>query len=200
MSNMQVSLEQYKRLPVLLGPDSCSGKVYVVTGSNHGLGLETARHLVQASAARVILAVRNLKAGEEAKADIERTTGRKGVAEVWHLDLGSFESIRAFAQKTLSELDRIDSFIANAGIMLDRFTLAEGTETCMTVNVIGTLALAVLVMPKLQETARKFDIQPRLVFLVSALGFQAQSELAKGGKTNIFDGLNDQKRVNMDQR
>ncbi len=52
------------------------------------------------------------------------------------------------------------------------------------------------------ESAKKYDIKPRVVFLVSALGFtaQAQKELAKGGKDNIFLGLNNPKKQNMDQR
>lgn len=46
------------------------------------MGLETARQLVAASAECVVLAVRNLKAGEVAKGDIEKTTGWGGVVQV----------------------------------------------------------------------------------------------------------------------
>lgn len=48
-----VFAEQYVKLPVLLNPTSCSGQTHVVTGANIGLGLETARHLVRASASTV---------------------------------------------------------------------------------------------------------------------------------------------------
>ena len=79
---LRLTAEQYKKLPILTDKSTCSGKTYVVTGSNTGLGLETARHLVESSASCVVLAVRNLKAGETAKLDIEKSTGRKGVIQV----------------------------------------------------------------------------------------------------------------------
>jgi NAD(P)-dependent dehydrogenase (short-subunit alcohol dehydrogenase family) len=202
MSMRQIFAEQCVKLPVLVDQDTCAGKVYIVTGANHGLGLETARHLVNSSALRVILAVRNTTSGEEAKADIERTTGRKGVAEVWHLDLASFVSVKDFAKKAEKELDRVDGLIENAGIMLDKWTVAEGMETTMTVNVVSTMFLAVLLMPILKKSARQHDIKPRVVFLVSGLGFQpeARKELAKGGQTNILQGLNNEKQQLMDPR
>lgn len=82
MVMLRLTTEQYRKLPILADESTCSGKTYIVTGGNSGLGLETARHLVEFNASRVILAVRNLTAGENAKKDIEKTTGRKGVVEV----------------------------------------------------------------------------------------------------------------------
>ena len=119
MSMRQIFAEQYVKLPILVDSKTCSNKTYIVTGANNGLGLETARHLIQSSASRVILAVRNITAGEAAKADIERTTGRTGVADVWYLDLASSASVTAFASKADKELDGIDGLIENAGVMLD---------------------------------------------------------------------------------
>lgn len=202
MAMRQILAEQYVKLPVLVDQNTCSGKTYIVTGSNNGLGLETARHLVASSASRVILAVRNTTAGEKAKADIERTTGRKGVVVVWHLDLASFASVKKFAEMAKNELDRVDGLIENAGVWLSKWTLAEGMETTMMVNVVNTLFLAVLLMPKLIESARKYSIQPRLVFVVSGLAFQAaaKQELDKGGRANVLVGVNNSKEQVMDQR
>lgn len=92
--------------------------------------------------------------------------------------------------------------IENAGVWLDKWTVAEGMETSMTVNVVSTILLAVLLMPQLVESARKHVMQPRLVFLVSGLGFQASAkhELVKGGRTSVFEELNDRKKQVMDQR
>lgn len=49
---------------------SFAGQTVIVTGSNTGLGLEFARNFVQLNAEKVILAVRKLAAGEEAKISI----------------------------------------------------------------------------------------------------------------------------------
>ena len=200
MSLPQIIGEQYKKLPVLVDVNTCSGNTYIVTGGNTGLGLETARHLVHCQAARVIISSRNTASGEKAKADIERTTSRKNVVEVWQLDLASFASTKAFAKKAIMGLERIDGLVQNAGVMLDKFTLAEGNETCITVNVISRFLLSALLMPKLQETHQKFGVKPRIVYVGSALAFQARKEVAKGGKTDIFKNLNIAKRADMNQR
>lgn len=72
----------------------------------------------------------------------------------------------------------------------------------MMVNVINTMFLAILIMPKLIESARKYNIQPRLVFLVSGLGFQAaaKKELDKVSRTNVLQGVNKSKEQVMDER
>lgn len=201
MSMPQVLAEGlFAKLPVLVNDDICAGKTYIVTGGNHGLGLETARHLVRSSAARVILTVRNMKAGEYAKDDIERATGRTGIVELWDLNLASYDSIKAFATKLSHENVRIDGFIANAGVQMDRWETAEGMELSMQVNVVSTILLAVLIIPKLVESAQSYGNEPKLVFVGSALGFVAKEDLAKCGKADVFAALNEHKRANMDQR
>ncbi|PYH90284.1 NAD(P)-binding protein [Aspergillus ellipticus CBS 707.79] len=200
MVMLRLTAEQYCKLPVMVKEETCIGKTYIITGGNSGLGLETARHLVAASAECVVLAVRNLEAGEVAKNDIEKTTGRKEVVQIRHVDMSTYASVQSFVTKITAELDRIDGFICNAGVMLDTWSQSEGMETSIFVNVINTVFLGALMMPKLQESATKFNIKPTLVFIVSVLGYIAKSEMDKSRNGVIFDGLNDQKRANMDQR
>ncbi|CAG8924590.1 unnamed protein product [Penicillium salamii] len=200
MVMLRLTAEQFRKLPILVEEDTCLGKTYIITGGNSGLGLETARHLVAASAERVILAVRNLKSGEDAKSDIEKTTGRKGVVEIRHIDMSTYESVQKFVTDITQDVDRIDGFICNAGLMIDAWSQSEGMETSMFVNVINTVFLGALLMPKLQESAKQFKIKPTLVFIVSVLGYTVKAEMDKSRKGNILDGLNDQKRANMDAR
>ncbi|KAF5522097.1 Short chain dehydrogenase atnD [Colletotrichum aenigma] len=207
MVMLRLTAEQYRKLPILVDESTCVGKTYVITGGNSGLGLETARHLVAASAATVVLAVRNLNAGEVAKADIEKSTGRKGVIQVTtpvtkvrHLDLSTYAAVQVFAKQISQELDRIDGFVCNAGVMIDQWATFEGVESSIFVNVVNTLFLGVLMMPKLSESARKFGIQPTLLFIVSVLGYTVKAEMDKSHNGSVFDGLNDPKRANMDSR
>ena len=116
------------------------------------------------------------------------------------LDMASAASVQSFAQKASSELDRIDGLVANAGVMIDAWAPAEGMETSITVNVITTLFLGVLMMPKLSESGRKSGTHPTIVFIVSVLGYTAKAEMDKSRQRGVFDGLNDRKRANMDQR
>ncbi|KAJ9302074.1 hypothetical protein DTO271G3_940 [Paecilomyces variotii] len=195
MVMLRLTAEQYRKLPILVDEKTCIGRTYIITGGNSGLGLETARHLVAASAESVVLAVRNLKAGEVAKNDIEKTADRKGVVQTCRPT-----PLQSFVKKITDEFDRIDGFICNAGLMIDAWSQCEGMETSLFVNVISTVFLGVLMMPKLKECANKFNIKPTLVFIVSVLGYTAKGEMDKSRNGVIFDGLNDQKRADMDAR
>lgn len=93
-----------------------ANQTILVTGSNVGLGLEAARWFVKLGAAKVILAVRSSEKGEEARRSIEASTKRKGVVEVWSLDLSSYDSVKACAEQAES-LERLDVLVENAGIV-----------------------------------------------------------------------------------
>ena len=112
----------------------CTGRTIIVTGANTGLGKEAATHYVRLNAGKVIIACRSLEKGEAAKRDIEDQTGRKGVIEVWKLDLSSYESVKEFAEQAKS-LKRLDSLVENAGINTAEFRLVESNESTVTVNV-----------------------------------------------------------------
>ncbi|KAF6784158.1 short-chain dehydrogenase [Colletotrichum sojae] len=223
MVMLRLTAEQYRKLPILVDESACAGKTYVITGGNSGLGLETARHLVAASAATVVLAVRNLSAGEVAKVDIDRSTGRKGVIQVTfvsassntendrltsesssqqvrHLDLSTYAAVQVFAKQISQELDRINGFFCNAGVLVDHWETLEGIESSIFVNVVNTMFLGALMMPKLSESARRFGTKPTLVFIVSVLGYTVKAEMDKSRNGGVFDGLNDQKRANMSSR
>jgi NAD(P)-dependent dehydrogenase (short-subunit alcohol dehydrogenase family) len=171
--------DQRMPLPVVPTPEDCRGRTFVVTGANTGLGFECAKHLVALSAAKVILGVRSLDRGNAAKEKIEADTSIKGVAEVWEVDLGSYASVQEFVKK-LSALVRVDVVIENASVALDQKTISEGLETSLTVNVVSTMLMAATVLPKLEETGKKFGGSPHLVIVGSGAGFRDEF---KPGKT-----------------
>lgn len=145
-----------------------NGQTVIVTGSNTGLGKEAARHFARLGAAKLILAVRNTKAGEAAKADIEQTTQcAPGTVEVWALDLGDYASVKAFAARAARELERVDVLCENAGIATDKKRVVQGHESTITVNVVSTFLLALLMLPQLKETAKRFGVRPRLTVVAS---------------------------------
>ncbi|EED17342.1 short-chain dehydrogenase/reductase family protein, putative [Talaromyces stipitatus ATCC 10500] len=168
-------VHQRLNLPLTITPEKCSGGTYIVTGANTGLGLEAAKHLVAVGAAKVILAVRNIAAGEAAKDRIIKETGKLGTAEVWALDLTSYESVKTFASKAIEELDRIDAVIENAAVA-SAHGRAEGHLLSMTVNVYSTLLLGVLLLPKLEENAQRYGITPHLTIVTSGASFDTHSK------------------------
>jgi len=118
----------------------------------YSMGLEAARHFVRLDAKKVILAVRTISKGETAKTSIEESEKRTNVVEVWELDLSSYSSVKAFASR-VQRLERLDVLIENAGMYTFDFEMAEDNEKTITVNVVSTFLLALLLLPKLRETA-----------------------------------------------
>lgn len=177
-------------------PDSTTrftGKTIIVTGANSGLGLEAARHLVRLDAARVILAVRSRTRGQAALRSIEESTGRTGVAEVWDLDLASYASVEEFAAKVNSELDRVDIVVQNAGVFtFQGISKVANDESHITVNVVSTLMLAILLMPKLRATASSTGHKTVLTFTGSWMHTMV-SDFSEQNAENIFAALSNYK-------
>ncbi|KAH7237958.1 putative short-chain dehydrogenase [Fusarium solani] len=190
MSVFDFAQDQRAKLP---NPDPSlyAGKTYIVTGANAGLGFQCTKHLFAAGAQRIILAIRSLQNGESALATIREETGRHGIGEVWEIDLSSFDSVEKFAER-VNTLERLDGMVENAGIALDRFSLAEGRETSLTVNVLSTFLLAVRAMPILQASAQKFGTQTHLTIVSSSTAFMRQGRL-DGIEGNVFDALSTQR-------
>ena len=115
-----------------------TGQTIIVTGANTGLGLEAAKHFTRLNAEKVILACRSEKKGLAAKDSIEQATGRKGVVDVWELDLSSYDSVKQFAQRAQT-LKRLDILLNNAGIAREfRETIADN-ESHITVVCLSPL-------------------------------------------------------------
>ena len=176
---------------------SFSGQTIIVTGSNTGLGLEAARHFTRLNAAKVILAVRSLSKGEAAKESIEESTNRKDVVEVWHLDLGNYESVKEFARKA-EGLARLDALVENAGIAKTSWSVMEENEATITTNVVSTFLLGLLLLPKLRESGQKFNISPHLAITCSEVHFWSPFNERKS--QSIFDALNDKETADMVDR
>lgn len=179
--------EQRITLPVVPTEDDCKGHTYIVTGANTGLGFECAQHLVRPKADKVILACRSTARGEAAKKRIEETTGRTGVAEVWQLEVGSYDSVKAFASR-VEKLDRVDAVIENASVAMLSYEEVEGLESTLTINVLGTFLLATLLLPRLQQIAKTHGINPRLVVVGSETALREEESLEKI-EEDLLDGL-----------
>jgi NAD(P)-dependent dehydrogenase (short-subunit alcohol dehydrogenase family) len=125
-----------------------SGRVFVVTGANSGLGLETARELARAGATVV------MTARDQAKADaaVRDIAGDVPDADLSTrvLDLANLESVRAFATALVAEHPRIDVLVNNAGVMMPpRSETADGFELQFGTNHLGHFALTGLVLDAL---------------------------------------------------
>ncbi|WP_299213483.1 oxidoreductase [uncultured Aquimarina sp.] len=117
-----------------------SGKTAIVTGSNTGIGYETALDLYK-KGAKVYVACRNqekaIKAIQKMEAD-----GGTGELVYEHLDLASLRSVKAFADNVIQAESSLDLLINNAGIMIPpQSTTEDGFEIQFGVNFVGHFAL-----------------------------------------------------------
>ncbi|MEW2250565.1 SDR family NAD(P)-dependent oxidoreductase [Streptomyces sp. NPDC006975] len=115
-----------------------AGRRAVVTGASSGLGAETARVLA-GTGASVMLAVRDMAAGERVAKDITDATGNRNV-QVAHLDLADPQSVTAF---TTAWQGPLHVLVNNAGVMAspERYT-EQGWEWQFATNHLGHFALA----------------------------------------------------------
>src|SRR5216110_1088026 len=127
-----------------------TGKSFIVTVANTGVGFEIARVLA-AKGARVLLGCRDQTKAQDAMTRIKRITPNADL--VWlPLDLGDLDSVRTAAEIAAKE-PRIDALITNAGVMNPPLTRTkQGFESQFGVNHLGVFALTSLLLPKLAET------------------------------------------------
>src|SRR6202041_1886576 len=122
---------------VLTGVD-LKGKRILVTGVSAGLGVETARALV-AHGADVVGAARDLEKAKRATTEVSNAATEKGARfELIELDLASLKSVRAAADKLISDGRTFDVIVANAGVMATPLGKTEDAfETQFGTNHLG---------------------------------------------------------------
>lgn len=128
-----------------------NGMTAVVTGGASGIGVETARALAEAGA-EVMLAVRNVEAGEATAADIGKTA--PGKVTVGKVDLSDMASVAAFAS---AWGDRpLNVLINNAGVMACPLSYtAQDLEMQIGTNHFGHFLLSVLLARGLMNAAEE---------------------------------------------
>lgn len=127
------------------------GRTVIITGANTGIGKETAIDLAKRNA-RVILACRDIKRGNQAEKEVKRASKSDDVS-FKQLDLASFASIKKFAAEILEEESRIDILINNAGIMRCPYWKTEdGFEMQFGVNHLGHFLLTNLLLDRIKES------------------------------------------------
>lgn len=124
---------------------SMKGKTVLVTGANSGMGLATTVEMARRGA-HVIMACRSRKRGEEALAEAVRQSGSDQI-RLMLCDLGSFASIRAFAEEFTAGYPVLDVLINNAGVVAIRRELTtDGYEQDLGVNHLGHFLLTMLLL------------------------------------------------------
>ncbi len=128
-----------------------TGKIYIVTGANSGVGLETTRQLIK-QGGHVVMACRRVDAAlQEAL-----TFGDlKGSYDIIKCDLANLQSVQEFTQKFLKKYHRLDGLMCNAGMVVMESKIQytdEGFEKTFGVNFLGHFLLTELLLDMLAKT------------------------------------------------
>ena len=163
---------------------SMTGRVALVTGSNSGIGRETARSLL-GEGATVVMACRNEGRAREAMEDLIASVEEAGRAGdtgadptaasdppppptpprdrllFLPLDLSDLSSVRSAAARFGDMALPLHVLVNNAGMMnSDRHVTVDGFELTMAANHLGHFLLTSLLLPHLRE-AQDRDLQDR---------------------------------------
>jgi NAD(P)-dependent dehydrogenase (short-subunit alcohol dehydrogenase family) len=155
-----------------------SGKTIVVTGGSSGLGKESVLQLVKHNPDKVYLAARTSKRGNAAIEEIEKEVpSAKGRIHYLELDMASFASVKQAADRIVSENNRIDILMNNAGTTGNPANLtSDGYEIQFGSNYMGPTLFTKLLFPLLQRTAEQPNSDVRIINLSSELFKQAPKE------------------------
>ncbi|XP_016986383.2 retinol dehydrogenase 13 [Drosophila rhopaloa] len=139
-----------------------TGKVFIVTGANTGIGKETALEIARRGGT-VYMACRDMSRCDRARKEIIKETNNQNIFSR-ELDLSSMESIRQFVAGFKKEQDRLHVLVNNAGVMrCPKMLTKDGFEMQLGVNHIGHFLLTNLLLDLLKKSA------PSRVVVVSSL-------------------------------
>jgi NAD(P)-dependent dehydrogenase (short-subunit alcohol dehydrogenase family) len=153
--------------PWLEAMSDLSGKTYVITGANTGIGKITARELARRGA-HVIFACRSADKTLPVIEELERETGNQQL-EFIALDLSDLASVRRCAEELLARNIPIHGLINNAGLAGSRGTTKDGFELTFGTNHLGHYLFTRLLLDRIKESG-----PARIVNVASASHYQAR--------------------------
>lgn len=164
-------------------------QVYIVTGSNAGVGKEVAR-ILYSKHAKVYVAARSAEKATSAIESIKASCpSSEGTLTFLKLDLADLTTIKASAEEFLSKESKLHVLFNNAGVMRPPrgSVTAQGYELQLGVNNVGTFMFTKLLTPTLAHTAASSPAGSVRVVWVSSIG----AELASPSGGVPLDELDD---------
>jgi NAD(P)-dependent dehydrogenase (short-subunit alcohol dehydrogenase family) len=128
-----------------------SGKSFVVTGANTGIGKETVRALAQRGA-HIVLACRSEEKTRPVLDEL-RAQSPRAKLEFVALDLGELASVRACATELLRRGHPIHVLVNNAGLASVRGQTKDGFELAFGTNHLGHYLLTRLLLERIEKSA-----------------------------------------------
>lgn len=154
-----------------LAKGSMTGKVYVVTGCNTGIGYETAKVLAEAGATVVFACRTESRARAAMKTILDSGKVNEHQLVFVPLDTSSLESVRKFPELLEQTGLRTNVLILNAGAMFsNRSYSVDGLEQTMATNHFGHFLLVLKLLPSLLVSESREE-KPRIVVVGSNMSY-----------------------------
>lgn len=149
--------------------DLLKDRVILVTGASDGIGKALALHAAGLGA-RLVLHGRSAARLEQVYDEIEKIPGAQQPSiAVMDLAGANAESYNSLAASIEAEFGRLDGLVHNAGILGDRFSIAQFDavqwQKVMHVNVTAAFALTQVLLPLLEAAE-----DPSIIFTSSGVG------------------------------
>ncbi len=124
----------------------------LVTGATDGLGKRVAMELA-ARGATVLIHGRNRERLESSLQEIKREIGSDKLSS-YLADFSSLGAVRRMTEQVLSDQERLDVLINNAGVIVgERQESEDGYELTFAVNYLAHFLLTLLLLPLLRDSA-----------------------------------------------
>lgn len=130
-----------------------SKKIILITGSNSGIGYQTALTLAQ-QGHHVIIHGRNEQKVQTALKEIKEKSGNNEIDSIV-ADLSLMAEVKKMAEELKERYDYLDALVNNAGSQMgkDRVVTAEGHEKTMAINLYAPLLLSILLAELLNKSS-----------------------------------------------
>ncbi|REG84122.1 SDR family oxidoreductase [Marinomonas pollencensis] len=137
-------------------PDNLSaltGKTYLITGANTGVGFQGARILLS-KGANVVMLNRSASKSEVAIEKLKKEFGSTAKVSYITIDLAKLDSIRQAATEILEKVPSIDALICNGAIaqIAKQQLTADGFESQLGVNHYGHFLLSGLLFERIENS------------------------------------------------
>ncbi|KAG5297429.1 short-chain dehydrogenase [Histoplasma ohiense] len=167
------------------------GKVYIVTGSNTGVGKALAQILFSKNA-RVYIAARSEEKANKAIGEISQANPNStGELAFLSLDLSDLTVIKSSAESFLAKENKLHVLFNNAGVMAPPkgSKTAQGYELQLGVNDIGHFLFTKLLTPTLISTAKTEPPNTVRVVWVSSLAMEIGAPKSVGVPMDELENL-----------
>mmetsp|Transcript_10121 Transcript_10121/g.21336 ORF Transcript_10121/g.21336 Transcript_10121/m.21336 type:complete len:350 (-) Transcript_10121:288-1337(-) len=170
-----------------------TGKTFLITGANQGIGKEIATYAA-GKKATVYMLCRNKERAESAQKDIQQLTNNQNVIVLLG-DVSEPSQIKRVVAEFRGKEQKLDCLVCNAGALFnERKVNGDGDEiTFMSHLVCGSYQLTKLLMPSLKKASEVSPGESRVIYVTSGGMYNTkfpdwEQAASKGKYESSYDG------------